>query len=94
MPVEKVDIIISEWMGYFLLYESMFDSVLYARNKWLTEDGILFPDRAKIYIAALDDEAYYHKKLVTLFFIAELLEQCVWNFNEMHSKMGFILTNC
>ncbi|MBO8589831.1 class I SAM-dependent methyltransferase, partial [Staphylococcus aureus] len=24
---EKVDIIISEWMGYFLLRESMFDSV-------------------------------------------------------------------
>ena len=27
MP-EKVDIIISEWMGYFLLRESMLDSVL------------------------------------------------------------------
>jgi protein arginine N-methyltransferase 1 len=35
LPVDKVDIIISEWMGYFLLYESMFDSVLYARDKWL-----------------------------------------------------------
>ena len=23
LPVDKVDIIISEWMGYFLLYESM-----------------------------------------------------------------------
>lgn len=33
LPVEKVDIIISEWMGYFLLYESMADSVLYARDK-------------------------------------------------------------
>jgi type I protein arginine methyltransferase len=36
LPVDKVDIIISEWMGYFLLYESMFDSVLYARDKWLS----------------------------------------------------------
>ena len=27
---EKVDIIISEWMGYFLLRESMLDSVLKA----------------------------------------------------------------
>jgi protein arginine N-methyltransferase 1 len=35
LPVDKVDIIISEWMGYFLLYESMFDSVIYARDKWL-----------------------------------------------------------
>ena len=24
---EKVDIIVSEWMGYFLLYESMLDTV-------------------------------------------------------------------
>lgn len=30
LPVEKVDIIISEWMGYFLLYESMLDCVLWA----------------------------------------------------------------
>lgn len=29
----QVDIIISEWMGYFLVYESMLDSVLYARDK-------------------------------------------------------------
>ena len=40
LPVDKVDIIISEWMGYFLLYESMLDSVIYARNKYLKEDGV------------------------------------------------------
>ncbi len=39
LPVPKVDIIISEWMGYFLLYESMLDCVLYARDKWLNKDG-------------------------------------------------------
>jgi hypothetical protein len=64
LPVDKVDIIISEWMGYFLLYEAMFDSVMFARDKWLKPDGILLPNRAKMYIAALDDEAYYTKKLV------------------------------
>ena len=35
LPTPKVDVIISEWMGYFLLFENMLDSVLYARNKWL-----------------------------------------------------------
>ena len=35
LPVDKVDIIVSEWMGYFLLYESMLDTVLVARDKWL-----------------------------------------------------------
>lgn len=39
LPVKKVDIIISEWMGYFLIYESMLDTVLYARDKWLNKDG-------------------------------------------------------
>ena len=29
--VEKVDLIVSEWMGYGLLYESMLPSVLFAR---------------------------------------------------------------
>jgi predicted RNA methylase len=38
---EKVDIIISEWMGYFLLYESMLDCVLFARDKWLNPGGIV-----------------------------------------------------
>ena len=33
--VEKVDMIISEWMGYCLFYESMLKTVLYARDKWL-----------------------------------------------------------
>lgn len=44
----------------------MFDSVIYARDKWLREGGILMPNRAKMYIAALDDEAYYKKKLVIM----------------------------
>ena len=39
---EKVDIIISEWMGYMLLYESMLDCVLFARDKWLNPGGIVY----------------------------------------------------
>ena len=35
LPIAKVDIIISEWMGYFLLFENMLNTVLYARDKWL-----------------------------------------------------------
>lgn len=39
LPVSEVDIIISEWMGYFLLFESMLDSVLYARDKYMKTGG-------------------------------------------------------
>lgn len=40
LPVDKVDIIISEWMGYFLLYESMLDSVIYARDRYLVSSAV------------------------------------------------------
>ena len=30
-----VDVLVSEWMGYFLLYESMLDTVLWARDRYL-----------------------------------------------------------
>ena len=55
LPVPKVDIIVSEWMGYFLLYESMLDTVLFARDKWLIKDGIIFPDKAVMYVTAMED---------------------------------------
>ena len=54
LPVEKVDIIISEWMGYCLFYESMLDTVLYARDKYLAKDGMMFPDRATLFITAIE----------------------------------------
>eukprot|EP00238_Polyblepharides_amylifera_P015684 CAMPEP_0196577162 /NCGR_PEP_ID=MMETSP1081-20130531/6275_1 /TAXON_ID=36882 /ORGANISM="Pyramimonas amylifera, Strain CCMP720" /LENGTH=384 /DNA_ID=CAMNT_0041896005 /DNA_START=31 /DNA_END=1185 /DNA_ORIENTATION=+ len=50
---EKVDIIISEWMGYFLLRESMLDSVLVARDKWLKPGGALYPSHARMFISAI-----------------------------------------
>jgi SAM-dependent methyltransferase len=41
--VSKVDVIISEWMGYALLYESMLPSVLWARDKYLAPTGVVLP---------------------------------------------------
>jgi len=63
MPFEKVDIIISEWMGYFLLYESMLDTVLYARDRYLKKDGLIFPDKATIFIAGIEDGEYKEEKI-------------------------------
>ncbi|KAL6777065.1 PRMT10 [Auxenochlorella protothecoides x Auxenochlorella symbiontica] len=50
---EQVDIIISEWMGYFLLRESMLDSVLVARNKFLKPGGALYPSHARMFLAPI-----------------------------------------
>jgi protein arginine N-methyltransferase 1 len=63
LPVLKVDIIVSEWMGYFLLYESMLDTVLFARDKWLAPSGLIFPDRARIYVSAIEDSKHKSEKL-------------------------------
>jgi len=62
--VEKVDVIISEWMGYFLLYESMLNTVLYARDKWLKpETGVIMPDRARMMLVGIEDGEYMREKI-------------------------------
>lgn len=38
LPTSQVDVIVSEWMGYFLLFENMLNTVLYARDKWLVRN--------------------------------------------------------
>ncbi|KAG8247193.1 Protein arginine N-methyltransferase 8 [Homalodisca vitripennis] len=61
--ITEVDIIISEWMGYCLFYESMLDTVLYARDKWLKPGGMLFPDRATLFICGIEDRQYKDEKI-------------------------------
>ncbi|KAG2249580.1 hypothetical protein Bca4012_022799 [Brassica carinata] len=63
LPTPKVDVIISEWMGYFLLFENMLDSVLYARNKWLVDGGIVLPDKASLFLTAIEDSEYKEDKI-------------------------------
>uniref|UniRef100_A0AAY4EGI0 type I protein arginine methyltransferase n=1 Tax=Denticeps clupeoides TaxID=299321 RepID=A0AAY4EGI0_9TELE len=63
LPVEQVDIIISEWMGYCLFYESMLKTVIYARDKWLKPGGLMFPDRATLYLVAIEDRQYKDFKI-------------------------------
>ncbi len=63
LPVEHVDIIVSEWMGYFLLYESMLNTVIVARDKWLAPGGHIFPDKATLYVGAIEDGSYKDEKI-------------------------------
>jgi predicted RNA methylase len=53
-PLEGIqaDLIVSEWMGYFLLFERMLPSVLSVRDKCLVPGGLMIPGRARIYLAA------------------------------------------
>ncbi|KAL6844185.1 hypothetical protein ACP4OV_025858 [Aristida adscensionis] len=56
---EKVDVIISEWMGYMLLYESMLPSVLFARDKWLKPGGLILPSHATLFMAPVTNPERY-----------------------------------
>jgi type I protein arginine methyltransferase len=50
-------------MGYFLVFESMLPTVLYARDKWLKKDGLIFPDTATMYLEGLEDGDYKEEKI-------------------------------
>lgn len=52
--ITYVDIIISEWMGYALLYESMLDSVLRARDRFLRPGGVMAPSQCRMELALCD----------------------------------------
>ncbi|EAQ83906.1 hypothetical protein CHGG_10310 [Chaetomium globosum CBS 148.51] len=55
LPVDAVDIIVSEWMGYCLLYEAMLPSVFFARDRYLKPDGLLVPSHASMWVAPVSD---------------------------------------
>lgn len=46
---EKVDVIVSEWMGFYLFHEAMLDSVILARDRFLKPNGLMFPEYATLY---------------------------------------------
>ncbi|KAI1435581.1 S-adenosyl-L-methionine-dependent methyltransferase [Xylaria sp. CBS 124048] len=58
LPVEKVDIIVSEWMGYCLLFEAMLPSVLYARDRYLAPGGMMVPSHTNMWLAPVSDPAW------------------------------------
>lgn len=50
-------------MGYFLLFEGMLDSVIYARDNYLSAGGFLLPNRCNISLIGYGDEGK-HKQLI------------------------------
>ncbi|KAB5547430.1 hypothetical protein DKX38_010836 [Salix brachista] len=60
---EEVDVIISEWMGYMLLYESMLGSVITARDRWLKHGGLILPSNATLYMAPVTHPDRYRESI-------------------------------
>merc|ERR1719245_2035527 len=59
LPHEQFDVIVSEWMGYFLLYEGMLDTVIKARDKYLAPGGLVLPNRCSLELCAVADPERY-----------------------------------
>ncbi|KAI9653968.1 MAG: hypothetical protein M1821_006829 [Bathelium mastoideum] len=55
LPVEGVDVLVSEWMGYGLLYEAMLDAVLWARDRYLRPGGLMVPAACTLRVAPVAD---------------------------------------
>ncbi|KAH6621271.1 S-adenosyl-L-methionine-dependent methyltransferase [Chaetomium sp. MPI-SDFR-AT-0129] len=58
LPITQFDIIVSEWMGYCLLYEAMLPSVFFARDRYLAPGGLLVPSHTSMWIAPVADSEY------------------------------------
>ncbi|KAN0024197.1 hypothetical protein ACTFIV_008597 [Dictyostelium citrinum] len=56
---EYVDVIVSEWQGSFLIFESMIESVIYARDNLMKPGGIILPSKASIYLSPINVESFY-----------------------------------
>jgi protein arginine N-methyltransferase 3 len=61
--IEQVDIILSEWMGYALLYESMLDSVLVARDRFLRPGGVMAPSQCQMMIGLCDAAEVWKERI-------------------------------
>lgn len=59
-PLDKnfADLIDSEWMGYFLIFERMLPSVVSVRDRCLKPNRIMIPGRAKIILAAFNSVGF------------------------------------
>jgi hypothetical protein len=48
-----VDVVVSQWMGHFALFEGMLPSVLLARDRFLAQGGAVLPGAATLHVAPL-----------------------------------------
>ena len=52
---EKVDVIVSEWLGGFGIDEGMLVPVIVARDRWLKPDGTMIPESVTAWTALVED---------------------------------------
>ena len=61
IPEGKVDVIVSEPLGTFLLNERMLETYVIARQLFLKPEGRMFPARADFCIMPFSDQDIYNE---------------------------------
>jgi len=62
----QVDLLVSEWMGFFALAECMFRSVFVARDRHLSPDGRMMPTDVRLFLAPVEDSQLHVERGVGL----------------------------
>jgi hypothetical protein len=52
---ERVDVLVSEWMGFFLFHETMFEDVVHMRDRVLAENGVMLPSQVRLFAALVEN---------------------------------------
>jgi 2-polyprenyl-3-methyl-5-hydroxy-6-metoxy-1,4-benzoquinol methylase len=65
---EKVDVIISEPMGFMLVHERMLESFVAARDRFLSPKGLMMPSNGTIFVAPFSDQSLYDEQLAKVGF--------------------------
>lgn len=57
---EKVDLVVSEWLGHMAFVENMLDDVIKARDRNMKPGGRMLPASVKVQLAPVGDPVLYH----------------------------------
>jgi histone-arginine methyltransferase CARM1 len=65
---ERVDVIISEPIGFLLVHERMLESYILARDRFLKPDGLMMPTTGSIVLAPYTDDSLYREQMAKIAF--------------------------
>jgi hypothetical protein len=64
-PGDKAGVLMSEWMGFYLVHEAMLDSVLWARDFLCEPNPLIMPATCRIWAAIVSNETLRTSELET-----------------------------
>ena len=59
----RAEVLVSEWMGFYLLHEAMLASVVDARDRLLEPGGVVIPTRARLFATLRSCPSLYEQRV-------------------------------